>query len=170
MGKNRKTKGREDLAYCLMGIFGVNMPLLYGEGDKAFQRLQLEILKDTTDFTILAHESESNSPSSLLAPHPRCFLPNLNAIGQDSLPPIRSSSQNITFEGFLCPVGTATEPQYHGAVLDCHFGQDVFARAILIPECVNSSKIIFVRANYQRVYRIEEHNRLAPHDIFGLGM
>jgi hypothetical protein len=29
------------LAYCLLGIFGVNMPLLYGEGERAFLRLQV---------------------------------------------------------------------------------------------------------------------------------
>jgi hypothetical protein len=30
------TTREEDVAYCLMGIFGVNMPLLYGEGKEAF--------------------------------------------------------------------------------------------------------------------------------------
>ena len=32
----RKTTRVEDRAYCLMGIFGFNMPMLYGEGEKAF--------------------------------------------------------------------------------------------------------------------------------------
>ncbi|KAK3352196.1 hypothetical protein B0T25DRAFT_416941, partial [Lasiosphaeria hispida] len=39
----------EDLAYCLMGIFGVNMPMLYGEGERAFLRLQEEIARTTDD-------------------------------------------------------------------------------------------------------------------------
>jgi hypothetical protein len=30
--KNRKTAREEDLAYCLMGIFGVYLSLIYGEG------------------------------------------------------------------------------------------------------------------------------------------
>src|SRR3569833_418276 len=34
----RRTTRAEDEAYCLMGIFGINMPLLYGEGRKAFRR------------------------------------------------------------------------------------------------------------------------------------
>jgi Heterokaryon incompatibility protein (HET) len=42
---SRKTTRVEDLAYCLMGIFDVNMPLLYGEGAKSFIRLQEEILR-----------------------------------------------------------------------------------------------------------------------------
>lgn len=36
-----------------MGIFGVNMPLLYGEGDRAFIRLQEEILKGKWFFFLL---------------------------------------------------------------------------------------------------------------------
>jgi hypothetical protein len=44
----------EDVAYSLLGIFGVNMPLLYGEGEKAFMRLQLEILKYSNDESIFA--------------------------------------------------------------------------------------------------------------------
>lgn len=32
---DRRTTRKEDIAYCLLGIFDVNMPLLYGEGDKA---------------------------------------------------------------------------------------------------------------------------------------
>ena len=38
---DRSTLKPEDTAYCLMGLFNVNMPLLYGEGgQKAFVRLQ----------------------------------------------------------------------------------------------------------------------------------
>jgi len=40
----RETTRTEDTAYCLLGIFGVNMPLLYGEGSKAFIRLQVSPL------------------------------------------------------------------------------------------------------------------------------
>ncbi|KAL8403518.1 hypothetical protein RB594_008688 [Gaeumannomyces avenae] len=51
----RETKKKEDLAYCLLGIFGVTMPMLYGEGgDQAFLRLQEHIMKTTRDDSILA--------------------------------------------------------------------------------------------------------------------
>ncbi|KAK3300585.1 heterokaryon incompatibility protein-domain-containing protein [Chaetomium fimeti] len=51
----RETSRTEDIAYCLLGIFGVNMPLLYGEGKKAFRRLQEEIMKAyPTDHTLFA--------------------------------------------------------------------------------------------------------------------
>lgn len=50
----RQTTRLEDRAYSLMGLFDVNMPLLYGEGQKAFIRLQEEILKQTDDQSIFA--------------------------------------------------------------------------------------------------------------------
>jgi hypothetical protein len=42
--ETRQTKRKEDKAYCLLGIFNVFMPLMYGEGgDNAFTRLRKEI-------------------------------------------------------------------------------------------------------------------------------
>jgi hypothetical protein len=72
----RETTRLEDSAYCLMGIFDVNMPLLYGEGGKAFRRLQEEIIKRHNDLTIFAWEA-SQSPSTgilgLFAETPEAF-------------------------------------------------------------------------------------------------
>ncbi|GES61640.1 HET-domain-containing protein [Aspergillus terreus] len=51
---HRQTTRPEDVAYCLMGLFSVNMPMLYGEGDKAFLRLQEEIMKQSDDQSIFA--------------------------------------------------------------------------------------------------------------------
>lgn len=50
---NRETTRIEDLGYSLLGIFKVNIPLLYGEGDRAFMRLQEEIVKETNNQSIL---------------------------------------------------------------------------------------------------------------------
>ncbi|KAK5634676.1 hypothetical protein RRF57_010389 [Xylaria bambusicola] len=50
----RHTTRPEDIAYSLLGIFDVNMPLLYGEGHKAFTRLQEAIISQTYDHSILA--------------------------------------------------------------------------------------------------------------------
>lgn len=52
---NRQTKRKEDKAYCLLGIFNVFMPLLYGEEDYALQRLQQEIDKKYADHAALDH-------------------------------------------------------------------------------------------------------------------
>ncbi|KAK2591824.1 hypothetical protein QQS21_010492 [Conoideocrella luteorostrata] len=54
----RETTRTEDIAYCLLGIFDINMPLIYGEGHKAFQRLQEEITRKEGDPSILLWSSE----------------------------------------------------------------------------------------------------------------
>ncbi|OAX36901.1 HET-domain-containing protein [Rhizopogon vinicolor AM-OR11-026] len=61
----RKTQKMEDRAYSLMGIFGIHMPVIYGEGEKAFRRLQLEIMQSSDDQTIFAwHNSLDYPPPS----------------------------------------------------------------------------------------------------------
>jgi hypothetical protein len=74
----RTTTRTEDMAYSLMGIFDVNMPLLYGEGDKAFVRLQEEIMKDSADHSLFAWDERSSPfpgmPRSIFASHPRQFV------------------------------------------------------------------------------------------------
>lgn len=50
----RKATREEDIAYSLLGLFDVNMPLLYGEGSKAFIRLQEEIMKESNDQSLFA--------------------------------------------------------------------------------------------------------------------
>ncbi|KAK3678436.1 hypothetical protein LTR78_001733 [Recurvomyces mirabilis] len=51
---HRCTTREEDQAYGLLGLFSIKMPLLYGEGTKAFLRLQEEILRLSADLSILA--------------------------------------------------------------------------------------------------------------------
>ncbi|KIW02555.1 uncharacterized protein PV09_06010 [Verruconis gallopava] len=81
----RKTSRLEDAAYCLFGIFDVNMPLLYGEEEKAFRRLQLEIIRSTPDLSIFGWTISMNAQlcpgwtpgstayASVLAPSPEAF-------------------------------------------------------------------------------------------------
>ena len=77
--KRETTRGK-DLAHCLLGIFGVNLPLLYGEGERAFVRLQEEIVKNSIDLSLLAWRlSRDGTPidhdhsCGVFAQHPRYF-------------------------------------------------------------------------------------------------
>ena len=71
---NRTTTRVEDRAYSLMGLLNVNMPMLYGEGKKAFHRLQLEIIRSTNDQSIFAWGHASNVRiGSILADDPSFF-------------------------------------------------------------------------------------------------
>jgi hypothetical protein len=56
---SRQTTRLEDIAYCLLGIFQISMPLLYGEGARAFQRLQEAIMNCTPDQSLFAWMDES---------------------------------------------------------------------------------------------------------------
>jgi hypothetical protein len=49
------------------------MPLLYGEGKRAFQRLQEELLRKYGNFSLLVWRGNNTPSSALLAPSPECF-------------------------------------------------------------------------------------------------
>lgn len=68
---SRTTTRLEDIAYCLLGLFGVNMPLIYGEGTNAFIRLQEEIARTSPDFTLLAWNLKSMAGPDTLSPEGR---------------------------------------------------------------------------------------------------
>ena len=88
---SRETTREEDTAYCLLGIFDIHMPLLYGEGGyRAFRRLQEEIWRRTEDITVLLWARQHGEPQpsapgdtggsfpwsfrgGVLAFHPSCF-------------------------------------------------------------------------------------------------
>ncbi|KAF1817088.1 HET-domain-containing protein, partial [Eremomyces bilateralis CBS 781.70] len=73
---SRSTTRPEDMAYCMLGLFNINMPLLYGEGSKAFLRLQEEIIKVSNDHTMFCWSWTPAVPifwRSFLAPSPAVF-------------------------------------------------------------------------------------------------
>lgn len=69
---SRKTTLVEDEAYSLMGIFGVHIPTAYGEGARAFQRLQEEIFRRIPDQSLFAwepvHCDHSQKPATPCSP------------------------------------------------------------------------------------------------------
>nr|VWO96082.1 N/A [Ganoderma boninense] len=133
----RKTKRVEDEAYCLMGLFGVNMPTNYGEGKRAFLRLQYEIMQhkecDMSLFAfgepIMPNEiirdgilfegnkekiDRDNPWQYLLADSPRQFrhsfryIPDLGSNAIQRYPPPRGSSTAGPFDRIELPRATAT--------------------------------------------------------------
>ncbi|KAF6806100.1 major facilitator superfamily transporter [Colletotrichum plurivorum] len=95
----RKTTRIEDQAYCLLGLFGVNMPLLYGEGEMAFVRLQEEIMRRTDDHSIFAWlQAGSRTNTGFLAPSPSCFSQSgsiARAVFAMPAPPYAFTNQGI---------------------------------------------------------------------------
>ena len=114
---HRQSTRIEDTAYCLLGIFDIHMPLLYGEGEKAFIRLQEEILKTTDDYSLFAwraKESQQSTYRGLLARSPSEF---------ESCRSIERESVMSTFPIASTPIGLCVQlefladPQDKGRVL-----------------------------------------------------
>ena len=82
---SRETTRPEDIAYSLLGLFDVNMPLLYGEGAaKAFERLQHQIIGSREDESIFAWlmplDHHGPSYGGMLAPSPKYFSRSGNIV------------------------------------------------------------------------------------------
>ena len=115
----RRTTRIEDMAYSLLGIFGINLPLLYGEGETAFLRLQEEIMKHSNDLSLLAWtESDLEgrdslySSCSVLARHVRYFGNSRTlALRKDSkqMPDFSTTNKGLRVETELAYRGSEDE-------------------------------------------------------------
>jgi hypothetical protein len=106
----RETTRVEDQAYSLLGLFNVNMPPLYGEGWKAFRRLQLEILASSYDESIFAWNpigkvnGEFRGQEGLLAYYPADFILSGDIITSkedNPRPPYYMTNRGLRMEAFL---------------------------------------------------------------------
>lgn len=118
---NRATTRIEDIAYCLMGLFDVNMPLLYGEGEKAFTRLQEEIIKHSDDHSLFAWTdpaAPANCHRGLLAKSPADFINSGSIMPYhewEPSAPFSISNKGLRIELRLTPLGEGL----YVAALDC---------------------------------------------------
>ena len=109
---SRTTTRPEDIAYSLIGIFLINMPMLYGEGGRAFLRLQEEIMKVSDDQSLFAWTDEEASDDThygLLARHPSCFRHSRNIVpyqdwGEDDRDLFSMSNRGVRIEVDLSPL------------------------------------------------------------------
>ncbi|KAJ4297507.1 hypothetical protein N0V90_005399 [Kalmusia sp. IMI 367209] len=123
---NRKTTRVEDIAYCLLGIFDVNMPMIYGEGQRAFVRLQEEISKETNDPSLFAWTSQNGDAQSphtyrgALAQTPREF----------------ADCQNIVrYRNYLAP-GTEFAITNNGIKMETNLGLSANKEFVLNLDCL----------------------------------
>ncbi|KAM0265092.1 hypothetical protein ACHAPA_007952 [Fusarium lateritium] len=162
----RETTRPEDIAYCLLGIFDINMPLLYGEGQtKAFKRLQEEIIKSTDDESIFAwrqprYRVVGKTYWSLLASSPSAFDMDHASTDLKGLVPkiskylsLRSgTSTSMTNRGLdlelsLTPFPVDKSGSIFLAFLNCEFrqGQTSINPAILLQRAAWDKNSHFVR-------------------------
>ncbi|KAI0827835.1 hypothetical protein BC628DRAFT_1417954 [Trametes gibbosa] len=155
---NCRTRRVEDEAYCLVRLFGVNMPTIYGEGAKAFRHLQEEIMWHSADQTLFAwgtvmpqhiHRENlvtdtHNLSNSLFAPSPAAFAHSARrtpistedlAFKTDGLcRPSEDASQlfpefTLTGHGVRCRLPVINGGEYALAVLACRDTPDSGVRA-----------------------------------------
>lgn len=132
----RETTREEDMAYCLLGLFSVNMPPLYGEGEKAFLRLQMEIIRMSDDESIFAWTSDKSVEGGLLAISPAAFRDSGNVIRLPSRDPSSYIMTNRGLSMNLCLIkhwNSATElSSTMIAPLECIRNQDTGLLAVLL--------------------------------------
>jgi hypothetical protein len=123
----RETTRLEDMAYCLMGLFGINMPPLYGEGENAFRRLQLEILNKMDDESLFAWKEERggvwpwiverSGMGGLLARSPTAFRDSGDVqrltYGKER-PPFSMTNKGLRIELRLIPLKDINFPKGEG--------------------------------------------------------
>lgn len=100
----RETTRVEDTAYSLLGLFDINMPLLYGEGSKAFMRLQHEILQtQELDESMFAWTDAKTYQCGLLARSPAAFALSGNIISvknaNSQIKPLSVTKRLLTMDG-----------------------------------------------------------------------
>jgi len=161
----RLTTRLEDQAYSLLGLFGVNMPLLYGEGRRAFFRLQEELLRTSNDQSILAFVPYSleGQPCSLLADSPLCFVdsevqpptrnhpvwPGPGDRGSLSGAVLSPSPKTLEIGLCLCPASSASplapgRRLFYG-ILNCVYRNDSTSHPAILLEVVGEGKRSFAR-------------------------
>jgi len=132
----RKTTRVEDMSYCLLGLFDVHIPLLYGEGGEAFIRLQEEIIKQYYDHSIFAWGEISSilltAPyyipfptriyDSLLARSPAMFRDSANIV---SFEPRDAIPYTFTNRGLSIQLRLKRQMLHNTALLNCYCLNDL---------------------------------------------
>jgi hypothetical protein len=158
----RQTTRVEDLSYSLMGLFQINMPLLYGEGESAFQRLQEAILSRFADHTIFAwkeptpsgrtgHGYESKLDFGLLASSPAAFTDSFDIMNywRSSSRPIALTNRGISLQILLKPLGF----HIYLGILDCRNRQTYEPHTLAIK--LQGTYDLFGLAGNNQLFRTE---------------
>ncbi|KAK0721696.1 heterokaryon incompatibility protein-domain-containing protein [Lasiosphaeria miniovina] len=164
---HRETARVEDIAYCLLGLFDVAMPLLYGEGLEAFRRLQEEIVRHSNDQTFLAwqhRKREGSRKDAIFAAHPACFSDGQRFRAVPSLlSEFTTTVQNggVELEIYLAPCTVKPlfgDCQYVWlAVLNCSEVEDDFCCVSILLEETNAAPRSAAPRSFRRLGSAGDH-------------
>lgn len=158
----RQSTRIEDLAYSLLGIFGINMPLLYGEEERAFLRLQAEIISSCPDPTILAwmlrrtpgetSEDLGDSYSGVLASSPAYFwgCAEVTSLRDHSLFDFSMSNRGIKLRAQFGLIPLRESNTFYLVLPVCQIRDKAYGIRLR-----NIGGVCFVRQNAYRLVRID---------------
>ena len=114
----RRTTRPEDMAYSLFGVFGVHLPILYGESkQKALARLLEEIISKSGDISVLDWVGEASSSHSCfpanIASYLTPLIPHKNSI-QLSLPSTEQAESTKALRRLYGSLSKSELPQFIG--------------------------------------------------------
>ncbi|WAO87254.1 HET and ankyrin domain protein [Fusarium falciforme] len=159
----RKTTRIEDLAYCLMGIFDIHMPMIYGEGERAFIRLQEQIMKTSDDFSLFAWRSTENH-GGLLATSPAAFdtSHSIVRLGRSDTfsSPISVDNQGVHLKLRFIP--QSDSPTLGLAVLNCTLIGRAETPIAIYLETTDPTKQYFRRVQSERLHLLDQHDSSWP--------
>lgn len=101
--EKRETKHEEDLAYSLLGIFGIFLPLIYGEGkDNAFRRLRKEVSQSihSQEFRSLSISGTRDQPSFTVP-----FVRDVKFVGREGILQEITNRLEMSRRIALCGIG-----------------------------------------------------------------
>ncbi|KAJ3567345.1 hypothetical protein NPX13_g6800 [Xylaria arbuscula] len=137
----RVTKRKEDMAYCLLGIFNVTMPMIYGEGEQSFFRLQQAIIAHTDDDSILAWgfklgnvasvDVSKDRISGIFASKPADFAHCAHVVSP------QGSRASLEISGGRLPLHTTSRGKTY-CLLNCRLESSPGLRTLGVPLTLNS--------------------------------
>ncbi|MDI1487518.1 MAG: hypothetical protein OHK93_006788 [Ramalina farinacea] len=161
----RITTVEEDAAYCLLGLFGVNLPLLYGEGkERAYRRLQEEIMRYSDDHSLFVWKSSEplKQGSGLLADDPKYFSGTGDYVHKGSR--LNNRPYQMTNKGISIDLYLQEHQGVYVASLDCPHGSNHYVGIYL--ECLSSETQQYRRTKTNELCKIVESGRGQLRSIF----
>ncbi|KAI8633251.1 heterokaryon incompatibility protein-domain-containing protein [Xylariaceae sp. FL1651] len=167
---NRETTRGEDRSYSLLGLFGVNMSLLYGEGEAAaWVRLLNEVIRKTRDQSVLAFDyipikkyqngkllqiSRGPAGGGIYAENAKRFATNIKLFSSRSSKTMGLVTGDLVLDIWLCPLvpkdannsflRSAYKDIYIG-LLDCYTSGDSLAWPAIILKSITGAENKFTR-------------------------
>jgi hypothetical protein len=152
--ESRQASREEDRAYCMLGIFGVQMPLIYGEGMmKAFARLQREIHESEREREKAAgRQDDESSDESVGTEGPWSYYHPLGTNGFRLLV-LEPGNFGSDIKGYIREFDLLDAPQYYA--LSYVWGQEPALHRIFI-----DNTITFIRPNlFHAIQRIRASHK-----------